>query len=77
MDLIIYGIALVAAFAINNLRVKSDIPDNIDFTEVVQQQSEIVYNGAPIEFDLPIGNNLALNKELDAFTLILEQLGLK
>ena len=68
MDLIIYIIVLVL-IGISSL----------NRTKAVSESVGIIDSGATVtvDCDLPISENLALKKEFGAYTLILEQFGLK
>ena len=71
MDLIVYIVIITVASFIK-MRAK----------QTVQEQYSIIGDGVTVDSqvtsgDLKIGNNLRLLREKDAFTLILEELGLK
>lgn len=68
MDIIIYVLIMVGIGLYKMKTVSADI------------QSMLVQEPATAEVivtDIPIGNNMHLYKEQDAYTLILEELGLK
>lgn len=71
MDLIVYVIVMTV-FGVLRMRTK----------QTVQEQYSIIGDGVTVDSevasgDLKIGTNLRLLREKDAFTLILEELGLK
>ena len=67
MDLLIYGVVLCT---IGYMRMKQ--------TSNVSDSQGIVSTGSPvIEVALPVGDNKGMYREYGAFTLILEELGLK
>lgn len=67
MDLIIYCVVLAL---IGFLRVGQ--------TSNISNDESIVETGATVsvDYDIPVGQNLAMLKESGAYTLILEELGL-
>lgn len=71
MDLIIY-IIVISVFGFMRMSAK----------QTVQEQYSIIGDGVTVDSqvtasDIKIGNNLRLVRERDAFTRILEELGLK
>lgn len=71
MDLIVYVI-IISVFGILRMSTK----------QTVQEQYSIIGDGVTVDSDvsagnLKIGNNLRLARDANAFTLILEELGLK
>lgn len=68
MDLIIYILVLIAVGFLKVKNVTTATPDVL-----VTAPCEAVQETA----SLPIGRNLSLDKETDAYTLIIEELGLK
>lgn len=71
MDLVVYVI-IISVFGIMKMFTK----------QTVQEQYSIIGDGVTVDSevtssDLKIGSNLRLLRDRDAFTLILEELGLK
>ncbi len=71
MDLIVY-VLIITAFGFLRMRAKP----------TVQEQYSIIGDGVTVDSqvtsgELKIGSNLSLKREKDAFTLILDELGLK
>lgn len=71
MDLIVY-IVIITVFGFMRMSAK----------QTVQEQYSIIGDGITVDSevtsgDLKVGNNLRLLRDKNAFTLILEELGLK
>lgn len=67
MDLIIYCIIL-AAIGVMRITSTRDVPDSVGITDSCSTTT--------INCELPVAQNLELKREENAFTIILEQLGL-
>ena len=70
MDLIIYTLIILSIGFYKMVRSKNE-------PEIVTLASSDTFTGSTVQVDIPIGNNLRLYKEPDAYTLILQQFGLK
>lgn len=67
MDLVIYcGLLLILGFV--RVSKTSSVPESVGITDTGGTTT--------VDCELPIGQNLALTRELEAYTIILKELGL-